>query len=109
MAYWQKLPNSSKAREEPFIKFFLHNKPCPLTSLLRKRKDSKSWEKFSFPFEKIRFKFFGTEKLIFAQKKFQILRMMFDQFFLSFKMFSIVELSELGGQNFKLGIYSKNV
>ena len=45
---------------------------------------------------------------MFAQKKFQILRVMFDRLGISFKMFSIVDLIELGGQNFRLGLYSEN-
>jgi hypothetical protein len=45
---------------------------------------------------------------MFAQKKFQILRVMFDRFGINFKMFSIVELTELCGQNFRLGHYSEN-
>ncbi len=35
--------------------------------------------------------------------------MMSDQFGIRFKMFSIVELTKLGGQNFKLEFYSENI
>jgi hypothetical protein len=34
--------------------------------------------------------------------------MMSDQFGVRFKMFPIVELTKLGGQNFKLGLYLEN-
>jgi hypothetical protein len=44
---------------------------------------------------------------MFAQKKFQALKVMFERFGISFKMLSIVELTELGRQNFKLGLYSE--
>jgi hypothetical protein len=43
------------------------------------------------------------------QKKFQILRMMFDRFGISFKMFPIDELAKLCGQNFNIGLNSENI
>jgi hypothetical protein len=43
-----------------------------------------------------------------AQKKIHAPEMMSDQFGIRFKMFPIVELTKLGGQNFKLGLYSEN-
>ena len=43
-----------------------------------------------------------------AQKKIQAPGMMLDQFGIRFKMFLIVELTKLGGQNFKLDLYSEN-
>jgi hypothetical protein len=43
-----------------------------------------------------------------AQKKIHAPEMMSDQFGIKFKMFLIVELKKLGGQNFKLGFYSEN-
>jgi hypothetical protein len=42
-----------------------------------------------------------------AQKKIHAPGMMPDQFGIMFKMFSIVELTNLEGQNFKLGLYSE--
>ena len=54
------------------------------------------------------FKFFVTKKLMIAQKKIHAPGMMSDQFGIGFKMFPIVELTKLGGQNFKLGLYSGN-
>ena len=47
------------------------------------------------------FKFFVNEKLTFAQKNFQAPGMMSDQFGIKYKMFPIVELTKLGGQNIK--------
>jgi hypothetical protein len=46
---------------------------------------------------------------MFAEKKIHAPGMMSDQFGIRFKMFPIVELTKLGGQNFKLGLYSENV
>jgi hypothetical protein len=46
---------------------------------------------------------------MFAQKKIHAPEMMSDQFGVRFKMFPIVELTKLGGQNLKLGLYSENV
>jgi hypothetical protein len=43
-----------------------------------------------------------------AQKKIHAPEMMFDQFGVRFKMFLIVELTKLGGQNIRLGLYSEN-
>jgi hypothetical protein len=43
-----------------------------------------------------------------AQKKIHAPEMMPDQFGIRFKMFLIVELTKLGGQNIKLGLYSEN-
>ena len=43
-----------------------------------------------------------------AQKKIHVPGMMSDQFEIRFKMFLIGELTKLGGQNFKLGLYSEN-
>ncbi len=50
------------------------------------------------------FKFF-TKKLMFAEIKIHATGVMSDQFRIRFKMFAIVELTKLGGQNFKLGLY----
>jgi hypothetical protein len=50
------------------------------------------------------FKFFDIKILMVAQKKIQGLRMMFDRFGMSFKMFSIVELTELGQHDFNIGL-----
>ena len=54
------------------------------------------------------FKIFVTKKLMYAEKKIHAPGMMSDQFGVRFKMFPIVELTKLGGQNFKLGLYSEN-
>ncbi len=54
------------------------------------------------------FKFFVTKKLMVAQKKIHAPGMMSDQFGIRFKMFIIIELTKLGGQNFKLDLYSEN-
>ena len=54
------------------------------------------------------FKFFVTKKLMVAQKKIHAPEMMSDQFGIRFKMFPIVDLTKLGGQNIKLGLYSEN-
>ncbi len=54
------------------------------------------------------FKFFVNENMMFAEKKIQAPGMMSDQFGIRFKMFLIVELTKLGGQIFKLGLYSEN-
>jgi hypothetical protein len=43
-----------------------------------------------------------------AQKKIHAPGMMSDRFGIRFKMFLIVELTKLGGQNIKLGLYSEN-
>ncbi len=51
------------------------------------------------------FKFFVTKKLMFAEIKIHATGMMSDQFRIRFKIFAIVELTKLGGQNFKLGLY----
>jgi hypothetical protein len=42
-----------------------------------------------------------------AQKKIHFLVVMPERFGINFKMFPIVELTKLGGQNFKLGLYSE--
>jgi hypothetical protein len=42
-------------------------------------------------------------------KNFQVPEVMFDHFGMGFKMFLIVELTKLGGQNFKLERYSENL
>jgi hypothetical protein len=54
------------------------------------------------------FKFFVTKQLMVAQKKIHAPEMMSDQFGIKFKMFLIVELTKLGGQNIKLGLYLEN-
>ena len=43
-----------------------------------------------------------------AQKKIHAPGMMSDQYGVRFKMFPVVDLTKLGGQNRKLGLYSKN-
>ncbi len=43
-----------------------------------------------------------------ALKNFHASGMISDQFGFRFKMLPIVELTELGGENFKLGLYLKN-
>ncbi len=45
---------------------------------------------------------------MFAEKKIHAPEMMSDQFGIRFKMFPIIELTKLGGENFKLDIYSEN-
>ena len=45
---------------------------------------------------------------MYAEKKIHVPGMMSDQFGTRFKMFPIVELTKLGGQNFELGLYSEN-
>jgi hypothetical protein len=55
------------------------------------------------------FKFFVTKNLMVSQKKIYAPVMMSDQFGVRFKMFLIVELTKLGGQNFKLDLISENV
>ena len=45
---------------------------------------------------------------MYAERKIHAPGMMSDQFGVRFKMFPIVELTKLGGQNFKLGLYSEN-
>ena len=45
---------------------------------------------------------------MFAEKKIHAPGLMSNQFEIRFKMFPIVELTKLGGQNFKLGLYSEN-
>jgi hypothetical protein len=45
---------------------------------------------------------------MFAEKKIHAPWMMSDQFGIRLKMLPIVELTKLGGQNFKLGLYSEN-
>jgi hypothetical protein len=46
---------------------------------------------------------------MFAQKKIHAPEMMSHQFGIRFKMFPIVELTKLGGQNIKLGLYSEDL
>jgi len=46
---------------------------------------------------------------MFAEKKIHAPGVMPDQFGIRFKMFPIVELTKLGGQNFKLGLYSEKL
>ncbi len=54
------------------------------------------------------FKFFDRQILMFAQKKTHASEMMSDQIGIRFKMWPIVKLTKLGGQNFKLHLYSEN-
>jgi hypothetical protein len=57
------------------------------------------------------FKIFVTKKLMYAEKNIHTPGMMsdqYDQYGVRFKMFPIVELTKLGGQNFDLGLYSEN-
>jgi hypothetical protein len=44
-----------------------------------------------------------------AQKKIHAPEMMSDRFRIRFKMFHIVQLTKLGGQNIKLGLYWENI
>ena len=59
------------------------------------------------PAKKSIFKLFDRQNLIFTEKNFNAPGMMPDQFGIRFKIFPIVELTLLGEQNFKLGLYSE--
>jgi hypothetical protein len=66
------------------------------------RSSRKSW---NLSIEKIdRFLFFGAQKFVVDQKEIHASEMMSNQFGVRFKMFLIVELTLLGGQNFKLDL-----
>ena len=45
---------------------------------------------------------------MYAEKKIHAPWMRSDQFWVRFKMFPLVKLTKLGGQNFKLDLYSEN-
>jgi hypothetical protein len=81
--------------------------PALLTS--RALSGRKNWNIFALSIEKIDFQIFGAIKLMVAKKLFHVPAVMSDRFTISFIMFPIVELTKLGGQHFKLDLYSVNL